>query len=235
MEIKIAVAKIDKYRSGKSGDTVETIERPNGGISIVLADGQINGLDDKSISTMVSHRVLYHISEGKRDSTAIRQASNSIFEEHQGRVKANLTLLTVDSQSNTMVISRNNPVPVFLVTDEKVDCLSTDSEPIGTKMEIKPSIVELPIKPGMAVIAFSDGVYLAGREDIQSADICVTIEALFEEQEPTDREVADFLLSRAIRLDQGRPKDDMSVIVLLVSPESKDKIRRMNISISLDD
>jgi serine phosphatase RsbU (regulator of sigma subunit) len=102
-------------------------------------------------------------------------------------------------------------------------------------MEIRPSIVELPIKPGMAVIAFSDGVYLAGREDIQSDEICVTIEALFEEQEPTASEVAEFLLSRAIRLDQGRPKDDMSVIVLLVSPESKDKIRRMNISISLDD
>jgi len=235
MEIKIAVAKIDKYRSSKSGDTVETIERPNGGISIVLVDGQIDGLDDKSISTMVSHRVLYHISEGKRDSTAIRQASTSIFEEHEGRVKANLTLLSVDSQSNTIVISRNNPVPVFLVTDENVDCLSTDSEPIGKKIEIKPSIVELPIKPGMAVIAFSDGVYQAGREDVQNPDICVTIEALFEEQEPTAQEVADYLLSRAMRLDKGRPKDDMSIIVMLISPESTDKIRRMNISIALDE
>jgi len=235
MEIKIAVAKIDKYRSSKSGDTVETIERPNGGISIVLVDGQIDGLDDKSISTMVSHRVLYHISEGKRDSTAIRQASNTIFEEHEGRVKANLTLLSVDSQSNTIVISRNNPVPVFLVTDENVDCLSTDSEPIGKKIEIKPSIVELPIKPGMAVIAFSDGVYQAGREDVQNPDICVTIEALFEEQEPTAQEVADYLLSRAMRLDEGRPKDDMSIIVMLISPESTDKIRRMNISIALDE
>ena len=235
MEIKIAVAKIDKYRSDKSGDTVETIERPNGGISIVLVDGQIDRLDDKSISTMVSHRVLYHISEGKRDSTAIRQASNTIFEEHEGHVKANLTLLSVDSQSNTIVISRNTPVPVFLVTDENVDCLSTDSEPIGTKKEIRPSIVELPIKPGAAVIAFSDGVYQAGREDVRNPDICVTIEALFEEQEPTAQEVADYLLSRAMRLDEGRPKDDMSIIVMLISPESTDKIRRMTISIALDE
>ncbi|MDY6847294.1 MAG: SpoIIE family protein phosphatase, partial [Chloroflexota bacterium] len=191
--------------------------------------------DHKSISTMICHRVLYHISEGKRDSTAIRQASTSIFEEHEGRVKANLTLLSVDSQSNTIVISRNTPVPVFLVTDENVDCLSTDSEPIGTKMEITPSIVELPIKPGAAVIAFSDGVYQAGREDVRNPDICVTIEALFEEQEPTAQEVADYLLSRAMRLDEGRPKDDMSIIVMLISPESTDNIRRMTVSIALDE
>jgi len=76
-----------------------------------------------------------------------------------------------------------------------------------------------------------------GAKDVDLANLenAARTTALFEEQEPTAREVADFLLSRAIRLDQGRPEDDMSIIVLLVSPESKDKIRRMNISISLDE
>jgi serine phosphatase RsbU (regulator of sigma subunit) len=235
MQMIIAVAKVDKYHSGKSGDTVETIERPNGGISVVLADGQIDGQDDKSISTMVSHRVLYHISEGIRDSAAIRQASNSLFEEHQGQVKANLNLLSVDMQTNTIIISRNNPVPVFLVTDENVDRLSSECEPIGQKKDIRPSIVELPINPGMAIITLSDGVYLAGRDDRQNSDISITLEALFEEQEPTAQEVADYLLNRAIRLDEGRPKDDMSIVVMLISPESTDQIRRMNVSMALDE
>lgn len=234
MEIKIAVSKIDKHHSGKSGDTVETIERPSGGISVVLADGQINGKDDKAVSTMVSHRVIYFISEGARDSTAIRRASNDLFKEHDGQVKANLNVISVDMQANTVIISRNNPVPVFLVTDEKVDCLSSECEPIATKEEIRASIVELPIQPGMAIIAFSDGVYQAGREDVHTSEIKITIEALFEEQEPTAQEVADFLLNRAIRLDEGRPKDDMSIVVMLISPESTDQIRRMNVSMTLD-
>jgi serine phosphatase RsbU (regulator of sigma subunit) len=235
MEIKIAVAKVDKYHSGKSGDTVETIERPNGGFSIVLADGQIDGKDEKSISTKVCHRILYNISEGARDSTAVRQASNNLFDEHQGKLKANLNLISVDTQTNTIIISRNNPVPVFLVTDETVDCLSSESEPIGWNKDIRASIVELPIRPGLAIIAFSDGVYQAGQEGTHNPDICVTLEALFEEQEPTPREIAEYLLNRAIRLDEGRPKDDMSIIVLMISPESTDQIRRMNISISIDE
>lgn len=234
MEIKIAVAKIDKYRSGDSGDTVETIERPNGGISIILADGQINNKNDKAISTMISHKVLYEISQGIRDSAAIRHTSNNIFEEHNGSVQANLNLISVDEQTNTIIVSRNNPIPVFLVTNEVVDCLSSDSSPVGGEKDIRPTIVELPINPGTAVIALSDGVYEAGSGDPQIADISVGIEALFEDQDPTAQEVADYLLNRAIRLDEGRPKDDMSIIVLLVSHESTDKIRRMNISMTLE-
>lgn len=235
MEIKIAVVKVDKYHSGNSGDTVETIERPNGGISIILADGRINSDHDKGISTMASHKVLYEISQGVRDSAAIRHTSNSIFEEHKGSVQANLNLISVDCQTNTILISRNNPVPVFLVTNEVVDCLSSDSGPIGEEMDIRPTIVELPINPGMAVIALSDGVYNAGSGSKQYLEISTALEALFEDQEPTAQEVAEHLLNRAIRLDEGRPEDDMSIIVLLVSPVTTDKIRRMNISMTLCD
>jgi serine phosphatase RsbU (regulator of sigma subunit) len=235
MEIRIAVAKIDRSRAGTSGDTVETIERPNGGISVVLADGQIQGENQKSISTMVSHRVIDHISDGVRDGAAIRAASSSIFAEHQGAIQANLNVVSVDLQTNTILVSRNNPVPVFLINNEQVDCLGTDSEPIGGREDIAPTIVELQIQPGMAVIVFSDGVYYAGRKHPSIPDICTTIEALIEEQEPTAQEIADFLLNRAIRLDEGRPKDDMSVVVMLVSPRSSDRIRRMNITMRIDE
>ncbi len=235
MEIKIAVAKIDKYGSGNSGDTVETIERPNGGLSAVLADGQIGGHDTKTISTMVSHRVIDHITDGVRDSAAIRAASNNIFLEHNGSVQANLNVLTVDLQTNTILISRNSPVPVFLVNEDSVDCLSSDSEPIGGRVDISPSIVELQIRAGMKVIVFSDGVFNAGRKNQEGLDFCTTIQALIEEQEPSAQEIADFLLNQSIRLDDGRPKDDMSVIVLLLKAQSNDQIRRMSVSMTLDE
>lgn len=235
MEIKVAIAKIDKYGSGNSGDTVEVIERPNGGLSVVLADGQINNKDQKSISTLVSHRVIDHISDGVRDGAAIRATAGSIFAEHEGGVRANLNVISADMQSNTIIVSRNNPIPVFLISDEKVDCLSSESEPIGSRADITPSIVELAINPNMAIIAFSDGVYNAGWQKQQIPDVCTTIEALIEEQEPTAQEIADFLLNRAIRLDEDRPKDDMSVVVFMITPQSTDRIRRMNVSMNLSE
>jgi len=234
MEIKIAIAKIDKHGSSNSGDTVEVTERPNGGISIVMADGKIDNRDSKAISNLVTHRVIDQISQGVRDGASIRSAANSIFSEHQGRIQANLNVLSVDLQTDTIIISRNNPVPVFLISEERADCLSTESKPIGPVVEATSSIVEIPIKPDLAVVIFSDGLYYAGRQDETTMDICTTIETLFEEQEPTAKEIADFLLNRAIRLDNGQPQDDMSIIVLTVSFHPTDAIRRMNISMPLD-
>lgn len=235
MELKIAVAKVDKYGFGKSGDTVEVTERPNGGLSIVLADGQIDHEDQKAISNMVIHRVIDQIVAGVRDGAAIRATSDNIFAEYRGRVQANLNILSVDLQTNTIQIIRNNPVPVYLVRGEMVDCLQSDSEPIGGRLGIRPTIVELEIQPDVTIIAFSDGVCNAGRDDRQKPDICMIIETLFEEQAPTAQEIADFLLHRAIRLDEGRPKDDMSVMVLLISSNETDRIRRMSVSMALDE
>ncbi len=234
MEIKIAVSKINKHGAGKSGDTVESIERPNGGFSIVMADGQINAVAQKSISTMVCHRVIDHISNGVRDGAAIRATSSRLFSESDGSIKANLNVLSVDLQTNTIIVSRNNPVPVYLINQGKVDCLQAFSESIGTRSDISPTIVELEIQPNMAVIVFSDGAYNAGQLNKSETEVRTMIKALIEEQEPPAQELADYLLHRAIRLDEGRPNDDMSILVMQISPRSTDQIRRMNVSMNID-
>jgi serine phosphatase RsbU (regulator of sigma subunit) len=234
MEIKIAIAKIDKHGSRNSGDTVEMTERPNGGISIVMADGKIDQRDSKAISTLISHRVIDNISGGMRDGASIRTAASEIYREHQGSVQANLWVISADLQTNTIIVSRSNPIPVFLISEETVDCLYSESELIGSRLEISPTIIELPIGPEMTVVAFSDGVYNAGQHTQQSMDTCTTIEAFVEEQEPTAKEIAEFLLNRAIRLDNGQPQDDMSIIVLQTSSRPTDTIRRMSISLPLE-
>ena len=53
-EIQIAVAKTNKYASSESGDTVELVERPTGGFSVVLVDGQGSGQPAKTLSLLVS-------------------------------------------------------------------------------------------------------------------------------------------------------------------------------------
>ena len=43
LNVEIAVAKAAKYAVHESGDSVEVIERPRGGLSVVMADGQRSG------------------------------------------------------------------------------------------------------------------------------------------------------------------------------------------------
>ncbi len=56
LEIELAVAKVAKYATSESGDTVEVVERPHGGISIVVSDGQRSGRSAKAISNLVAGR-----------------------------------------------------------------------------------------------------------------------------------------------------------------------------------
>jgi serine phosphatase RsbU (regulator of sigma subunit) len=229
MEIHIAVAKTNKYSVSESGDTLEVVERPNGGVSVVLADGQTSGKGAKAISTMVVRKVISLLADGVRDGAAARAASDYLFTERAGKVTACLNILSADLQTGTIVITRNNPTPVFVARDEHVECIADDSVSIGTSRNIRPSITEFPLENGITIVVYTDGIRFAGDRSGQSFDICTTLQAMLEEQEPTAQEIADMILSQAIRLDDNRPNDDMSVVVLRSIPAETDQIRRMTV------
>jgi serine phosphatase RsbU (regulator of sigma subunit) len=227
MEIQIAVAKTNKYATSESGDTLEVTERPNGGLSVVLSDGQTSGRGAKAVSSLVVRKVIGLLADGVRDGAAARAASDYLYAERNGKVSATLNILSIDLQTGTVVISRNNPAPVFIARGESIDCLSSESTPIGTSRNIRPSICEVPLDPGLTIVTYTDGLADAGDRYGRQMDVCTALEALLEDQTPTSQEIADSLLNQAIHLDEGRPSDDMSVVVLSVTPSETDNIRRM--------
>jgi hypothetical protein len=60
-------------------------------------------------------------------------------------------------------------------------------------------------------------------------DVCSMLNSLIDDQDPPSQVIADMLLNQAIRLDQGRPNDDMSIVVLKVLAQETDQIRRMTV------
>jgi serine phosphatase RsbU (regulator of sigma subunit) len=234
MEIQIAVAKTNKYAVSESGDTLETVERPNGGMSVVLADGQTSGRGAKTISTMVVRKVIGLLAEGVRDGAAARAASDYLYTERYGKVSATLNILSADLQTGTLVITRNNPAPVFIARGDKIECLNSESTPIGTSRNIRPAISEIALEGWTSIIIYTDGILHAGDRYGQELDICTLLESLLEEQDPSSQEIADALLAHAIQLDQGRPNDDMSVVVLRVLPFESDLIRRLTVRLPVN-
>jgi serine phosphatase RsbU (regulator of sigma subunit) len=233
VEVQIAVAKINKYASSESGDTVEVIERPHGGLSVVLADGQSSGRGAKWISSMVVRKVISLLSEGVRDGAAARAASDYLFTERRGKVSATLNIVSVDMQTHTLVITRNNPAPAIVATENNICLLEEDSQPIGIYRGTRPLINEIPLEIGTIVIIFSDGITHAGSRDGQSMDITTFLEGMLEEELPSADYIADTLLTHAIKLDHDRPVDDISIVVILVSRRIGDEIRRMKVRLPL--
>ena len=234
MEIQVAVAKINKYAVSESGDTLEVVERPTGGLSVVLADGQTSGRGAKAISLMVVRKVIGLIAEGVRDGAAARAASDMLFAERAGKVTCTLNIASVDLHSRTIVLTRNNPAPMFICQGENVDAHAEESDSLGTSRNVRPVITELNIEAGLTIVIFSDGISHAGERRGTPMDIRHAILSMIEDQEPTPQELADALLAQAVRLDDNRPADDISVLVLRVSPNTGDEVRRMTVRLPIN-
>lgn len=221
MEVQIAVAKINKYATSESGDTLEIVERPNGGLSVVLADGQTSGRGAKVISQMVVRKVIGLLAEGVRDGAAARAASDKLYTERQGKVISTLNIASVDLHSRTIVLTRNNPAPMFICVNDRIDQIGEESIPLGTSRNVRPVITEISIQMGLTVVIYTDGIMHAGERRGNPMNVSEVIRSVLEDQDPGPQSLADTLLNHAVRLDEGRPADDISVLVLKVAPGEK--------------
>jgi serine/threonine protein phosphatase PrpC len=225
MEIQAAISKADRYSSSEQGDKVEIIERPRGGLSVIIAEGKLNGQQSRSIAMKAVHSILNLISTGLHDGASSRIVLSNIFEEHQGKAKVSLHIISCDLESQSIVITKNNTTPVITVFEGSADYLpfdgSFDSEPCDC-----PSVYQFEIEEGRDFILVSDGILQAGAQNEHPQDLRLLVESLFEDDEPSVQEIADTILNQAINQDLGRPRDDMTVTVLRISPAPSSNIRR---------
>jgi serine phosphatase RsbU (regulator of sigma subunit) len=216
MEVQVAVAKVAKYATGDSGDTVEMIERPHGGLSFVMVDGQRSGRSAKAISNLVARKAISLLAEGVRDGAAARAAHDYLYTYRGGQVLATLNILSVDMVSRTIVLSRNSHCPIMVVTRQGLRTLDASSRPVGVHRGTKPVVVELPLEAPTTIVLFTDGLLAAGQRKGKSLDLPTAIQDLCQAEACDAQFIADDLLAQALRLDENRASDDITILVLNV-------------------
>ena len=146
LELQVAVAKVSKYAVSESGDSVELVERPHGGLSLVVVDGQRSGKSAKAISNIVARKAISLLADGVRDGAAARAAHDYLRTLRGGQVSATLNILSVDLVTRTIVVSRNSHCPVLIVQgpEGELHLLDEPSEAIGIHSRTRPVITELP-------------------------------------------------------------------------------------------
>jgi serine phosphatase RsbU (regulator of sigma subunit) len=231
--IDFAVAKTNKHASRESGDTVEIVERPGGGLSVIMADGQGSGRAAKTLSLLVTAKVAALLKEGVRDGACARAANDFLFAMRHGQVSATLDILSVDLKTRTVVITRNGDSPCLVAACCSVDLMQSSQGPIGVHARTRPWTAELPIEPGRQVIVVSDGIthsgHRTGLPPLDLVDLCASVAG------PTSAAaMADHILNAAVHRDGGKPGDDMSVVVLnLTEHDEQLLVRRMRAEVPL--
>jgi serine phosphatase RsbU (regulator of sigma subunit) len=235
LEIEVAVAKLARHGNGESGDTLEMIERPGGGFSFVLVDGEGAGRGAKTLSNLLATRAISLLKDGARDGAAARAVHDYLYTYRMGQVAATLNILSVDFQSGKILMSRNNPAPFFVVDSSGLRTFSEPSTPIGLQPMTKPVITELPVRPYTYVVAFTDGLSRAGERHGEDLELLNFLSGWRPEAGRRAQELTDAILQRAIELDRGEPADDMSILTLAVLPgDAATRVRRLVTSVPFE-
>lgn len=235
MLLEIAVGKIDKFGVSPGGDTVEVTERPTGGLSVVLSDGQGSGAAAKNISSFVVSKAISLIADGARDGAVARAVHDALYAHRRAQVSATLTIISADTNHGQLIVSRNSNCPVLVLaegTEQAV--LDEDALAIGTQRMIRPHIEQFPLKVPRVVLAFSDGILSAGRSSgrqVEIPDLVSLAKGLAGE--PASG-ISRGVLQWAMELDDNRPSDDISVVALKIDRRVEAKeVREMNVSYPL--
>jgi len=223
MNIELAVAKTNKYASRESGDTVEVIERPHGGFSVVLADGQGSGRSAKATSHMVTAKAISLLKDGARDGVAARMVHDYLYTYKGGQVSATLAIISVDLVTRTLVLTRNSHCPILVSAPDQPELLvlQGSSNAIGIYPATRPVITELPLQENTYLVTFTDGLMEAGVRDNRPIDLMSLFGKALTEGKIDASSLAEYLLAQALEADGQRPADDMSVVVIAMPPGSQ--------------
>mgnify|MGYP001045740170 CR=1 FL=1 len=230
---EVAVAKTNKFASRESGDTVEVVERPGGGLSVVIVDGQGSGQAAKRLSLLVAGRAVSLLNEGVRDGTAARASHDFLYTHRSGRVSAALDIVSIDLVSRTVVLTRNSETPMLLLQNGSLALVNDSGGRIGVHRQMRPKVLEFPAVPGTIAILVTDGVTHAGQLTGDPFDVKEKAQALLAEDLPS-QSIVDQLLQSAMAVERNRPRDDMTVVALKVGPGVREQpVRRLFLSIPL--
>ena len=240
LEVQLAVAKTGKYATRESGDTVEVVERPRGGMSVVVVDGQRSGRSAKAISNLAVQKAISLLSEGVRDGAVARATHDYLEVQRGGQVSAELTIISVDLATSTLVISRNARCPALLRVGGELRWLDSPSEAVGVHAGTKPAISEFALERDTTLLVFTDGVWAAGCRSGEKIDLPGLLERTLpgggERDAGSAALLANTVLAEALRLDQNRPHDDATVVVLLIAPQVQPSlVRRLAMSFPLQE
>lgn len=228
LTLDLSLANTEKYASRDSGDTVELVERPGGGFSVVMIDGQGSGKAAKTLSLLLSSKAVGLLKDGVRDGAVARATHDHLFMFRHGQVSATLDMLSIDLRTRTVVVTRNAESPMLVGDSSGFRSVDPESGPIGRYHWTRPSVRELPLEQGLTIVLFTDGIPHSGRRArLEPLDLAAFADAHFVDA-ASAQSIADTLLAHVIERDQGRPGDDMAVVALRITGHPGDRfVRRM--------
>ncbi len=202
-------AKVAGSQSGQSGDYHLFSVTGDGKFILALSDGMGQGDAAEVQSSMTIHLVRRLLSAGFDKETALRLINSMLMVSTDRESFATADLCLVNLYSGALEFIKIGAANSYLKNGQKVEKISSTSLPAGIICDIEADCDLKYAKEGDLVIMVTDGV-----TDVLERGYDSPLQKLIAGyQGDSPQGLADEILRRAIRECNGKPKDDMTVMV----------------------
>ncbi|MCL7749259.1 stage II sporulation protein E [Halalkalibacter alkaliphilus] len=212
--IDTGVAHVAKGGAWVSGDCYSTIELGSGKYAIAISDGMGNGERAHLESNETLQLLQKVLQSGIEETVAIKSVNSVLSLRTTDEIFSTLDLAMIDLQDATTRFLKIGSIPSFIKRGNNVIKVEASNLPMGMIQEFDVDVVSEQLKAGDLLVMMSDGIYDAPKH-VENKEMWM--KRLLSELKTDDpQEVADVILEKIIRNEQGNINDDMTVIVAKV-------------------
>jgi len=205
-EVSFGVSSVAKDGNEISGDTHSVVTTDNGKCIVALCDGMGSGEEaEKMSSTSIS--LVESFYRAGFDSDVILSCVNKLLTAGGNEVFCAVDIAVLDVYNGLTDFIKLGASVGLVKQDNKVEIVSGSSLPLGVLEEMTPSVTQKALNSGDVIVLMSDGVTdcFSSPDDIASVFANVSLNV--------PQSIAEVILSKALKNSNGKPHDDMTVVV----------------------
>lgn len=206
LQVQFGIAAARKQGSELSGDTHTVLKTDNGKCIIALCDGMGSGSKAEQLSA-TSISLVESFYRAGFDNDVILSCVNRLLTGCGNEVFCAVDMVVLDLYNGLADFIKLGAPNGLVKCGDEVELVSGGSLPLGVLEEMKPSVTKKALSKGDGIVLFTDGIL----DCVQ--DIGVIADAFKKCQLSNPQSIAEDILSRAVKQCNGKPADDMTVLV----------------------
>lgn len=208
------IAKLPKQEGEVSGDSYTFMNTGEGKYIMALSDGMGTGQKASNQSMAAISLLEQFMETGFDKDTAIRMINSILVLKSDDDSFATIDLSAVDLYEGKVEFVKIGAVPTFIKRKDRVEVVKSVSLPAGILSNIETELVSKSIDNGDFIIMVTDGIIDSFKNEDEGEQKLIKFIEDIKVINPQG--IADIILTEAYSNCQGKPVDDMTVMVTKV-------------------
>ena len=208
------VAKTTKEGSNKSGDTHSVMKLSGDKFMVALSDGMGSGDNAEKISS-VAISLIESFYKAGLSGNLILSTVNKLLAINSEDTFTALDISVIDLKTCQADFIKYGSPYGFIIGENGIRIIEGNTLPLGILDELKPSVCQADLSGDNMVLLVTDGVSDAFGSSGEIIDFIRSVPAL------NPQTLADSIVAKAIELNDGKPKDDMTALAVRLFKKQK--------------